>query len=192
MNNDFAPLRDALRPLAEIAVPWSVAGGWALDLFLGAVTREHQDVDVAVLRRDFSALRTAMPAWTFQRAFVGEPGRLSDLAPDEELVLPEHELVATRPADGAQLEFLLNEAVGSVWTFRRDPSITLAWRYARLISAQGIPHLAPEIVLLYKAKSPRPRDTADFEALGPRLGERRRRWLREAIAIAHPDCPWHF
>ena len=32
--------------------PWYVAGGWAIDLFLGRSTRAHSDVDIAILRRD--------------------------------------------------------------------------------------------------------------------------------------------
>jgi hypothetical protein len=39
----------ALRPFSG---HWWIAGGWAVDLFLGEQTRVHDDVDVAVLRRD--------------------------------------------------------------------------------------------------------------------------------------------
>jgi len=31
---------------------WWVAGGWAIDLHLGHQSRAHQDIDIAVLRRD--------------------------------------------------------------------------------------------------------------------------------------------
>src|SRR5687768_15015039 len=37
--------------------PWGICGGWAIDLFLGRVTRRHGDVDVAVLRRDQAAIQ---------------------------------------------------------------------------------------------------------------------------------------
>jgi len=32
--------------------PWGFAGGWAIDLLVGASTRPHADVDVALLRQD--------------------------------------------------------------------------------------------------------------------------------------------
>jgi Aminoglycoside-2''-adenylyltransferase len=37
---------------AALHVPWWIAGGWAIDLFLGRQTREHEDLDVLILRRD--------------------------------------------------------------------------------------------------------------------------------------------
>jgi hypothetical protein len=30
--------------------PWYIAGGWAIDLRLGKVTREHEDVDICIFR----------------------------------------------------------------------------------------------------------------------------------------------
>jgi hypothetical protein len=38
--------------LAELQCPWYICGGWALDLYLNCVTREHKDVDIAVARSD--------------------------------------------------------------------------------------------------------------------------------------------
>jgi hypothetical protein len=42
---------------APLSAPWWIAGGWAIDLFLGKQTREHEDVDVLFLRRDQDAVR---------------------------------------------------------------------------------------------------------------------------------------
>ncbi len=36
---------------------WFIAGGWAIDLFLGKVTRPHQDIEIAIFRKDQLALR---------------------------------------------------------------------------------------------------------------------------------------
>jgi hypothetical protein len=38
--------------LAGYDGPWWIGGGWAIDLFVGSSPREHDDVDVVVLRRD--------------------------------------------------------------------------------------------------------------------------------------------
>ncbi|MCL4541605.1 MAG: hypothetical protein M1396_04620 [Chloroflexi bacterium] len=46
----------AVRPVATLLTdfdrPWFIAGGWAIDLFLGRQTRAHKDVEIAVLRQD--------------------------------------------------------------------------------------------------------------------------------------------
>ncbi|KRB47504.1 nucleotidyltransferase domain-containing protein [Terrabacter sp. Root181] len=46
-------VRELLRGLG---VPWWVAGGWAVEAFTG-VARDHEDIDVSVLRRDVGAIR---------------------------------------------------------------------------------------------------------------------------------------
>ena len=37
-------------------------GGWAVDFWVGKVTREHSDVDVVAWRRDYDAIRAALVA----------------------------------------------------------------------------------------------------------------------------------
>jgi hypothetical protein len=53
-----------------------------------------------------------------------------------------------------------------------------------------LPVLAPEIVLLFKAKQRRPRDEADLANTLPILDGARRRWLSDAIRLVHPGHPW--
>ena len=52
------------------------------------------------------------------------------------------------------------------------------------------PVLAPEIVLLYKAKRSRAIDEADFAACAPALQPDARAWLAGALAICAPEHPW--
>ena len=40
----------AARALEGVSAPWAVAGGWALDLWHGMQTREHEDLEIAVRR----------------------------------------------------------------------------------------------------------------------------------------------
>lgn len=104
---------------------------------------------------------------------------------------PTHELHGQQ-AEGAlsALEVLLNEASADIWHFRRNPAITRPLGYLGQRSPQNIPFLSPEIVLLYKAKLPRPEDTLDFGAVLPLLEEESRCWLIQALAICHPGHPW--
>jgi len=120
------------RPFSGYPQRWGIAGGWALDLWRGEITREHHDVDVAVLRDDQVALRAHLAGYEWTVIDQGKP----------------------RP------------------------------------SASGVPVLAPEIVLLYKAKHRRAVDEADFRAHAPLLPAAARAWLADALAICHPQHAW--
>jgi hypothetical protein len=50
----------------------------------------------------------------------------------------------------------------------------------------GIPYLAPELVLLFKAKHVRHKDQADFDLTIPHLTRAQRSRLAELLAIVHP------
>src|SRR5689334_12704830 len=60
--------REVAALFAALPVPWWVAGGWAIDLFLGRQTREHEDIDIQVLRRDQHAVRALFGVWDMQAA----------------------------------------------------------------------------------------------------------------------------
>lgn len=45
---------------SALTVPWWIAGGWAIDLYIGTQTREHDDIDVQILRRDQQAVRAIL------------------------------------------------------------------------------------------------------------------------------------
>ena len=171
--------------------PWYLAGGWALDVWLRRVTRPHEDLEIAILRRDQAEVRRHLAGWEFEKVVRGVGGlRRRPWREGERLEVPVHEIHARRPAgDPREIEILLNEADGGVWRFRRDLRVTRPLSEAGL-SVAGIPVLAPEIVLLYKAKAPRPRDRADFRNARERLAPAPRRWLRAALETAHPGHAW--
>ena len=176
--------------LAPLRAQWAVAGGWALDLALGRVTRSHADVDIALFRDAQDALREALPAWEFRAA---SGGVLVPWERGERLELPVHEVHA-RPRVGARgpaLEFLLNEREGADWVYRRDPVVRLPLtRAIQEAPGSGVRVLAPEVVLLYKSKAPRATDEDDFRVARPLLDAQGRAWLRAALLLASPDHPW--
>lgn len=55
---------------------------------------------------------------------------------------------------------------------------------------QGIPLLAPEVVLLFKAKLMRTWDAADFDTAAAVMGLERRSWLTDALEQSHPGHEW--
>jgi hypothetical protein len=53
----FEPVHALTELLSGLTVPWWITGGWAIDLAVGHVTRDHADVNVMMLERDEHALR---------------------------------------------------------------------------------------------------------------------------------------
>lgn len=170
--------------------PWGIAGGWAVDLFLGGLTRDHDDIEVAVLLRDQQRLFRHIIGWQ-PRYCVPATTERRPWGAGEWLHPPVHEL-HTRPpqADMDELEILFNRSAGDDWVYRRDGRIRLPLARAIRFNPDGIPYLAPEIVLLYKSKNPREHDEADFAAAVPRLDSNARTWLRESLALTAPGHPW--
>ena len=174
--------------------PWFISGGWAIDLFLGRVTRDHDDVEVGAFFPDQPAIRRHLRDWDL---FRPTDGRWLALGAEDEVRLPEFQIQA-RSADLAPHEFdiFLNPLDGSDWVSRRHAGLIVPAAAVAAISAgargepAGIPFLVPEIQLLYKAKYHRPKDDADFAVALPRLDERRRTWLRTALEAYHPGDAW--
>lgn len=180
---DIVPL------LAGLTVPWWVAGGWALDLFVGHPTRRHEDLDVALLRRDQGALHRHLSGWELRLATPH--GRLRPWD-GHHLGPPVHGIWARRQAtpDGMwTCEFLLDESDGDRWLYRRAPHVTRALADVGL-ERDGIPYLAPGIALLFKSTELTPVVTADFNAVEPHLDAAERLWLRDALATCYGDHPW--
>jgi hypothetical protein len=50
--------------LAGVSVPWYIAAGWALDLFRGEQTREHEDIEIAVPAAGSHSSGTGSPIWS--------------------------------------------------------------------------------------------------------------------------------
>ena len=189
LTDDFAQPLEAAAAMIGFHRPWCVAGGWAIDLWLGKVTRNHADVDLAVLRDHQFDLRQHLPEFTFKVASMDR--RLVPWKdPRQMLMLPVHELHASDRATGRAFEFLLNESDGIDWIFRRDfdTRLNLAgwiWR-----GAGNVPVLNPLIVLLYKSKRPEPKDTLDFHVALDRLTDGQKTWLRTALLRQDENHPW--
>jgi len=182
-------LEEVNRLLGPVAAPWWIAGGHALDMFLGHETRQHRDIDVAILRRDQKAFVDALRKWDVQIAHNGE---LIPLRPGEAITKPEHhELWARETPDGPwRLELLLEESDGSRWSYRRNDRVGLNVADLGRRDAYGIQFIRPEVALLYKSKSPRPVDETDFLYALPRLDVAQRGWLAGALFMVDAKHRW--
>ena len=186
----FEPATRAATYFARQSLRWYIAGGWAVDLFLGRQTRPHEDIEVAVLRRDQRLLRHVLEGWTWLKVVPGSQSSVGTVWGEQEwLELPIHELYARGP-HRELVEVLLQESDAKAWRFRREPTVSMPLSELGVRSKLGIPILRPEVVLLYKAKSPRAKDEQDFIALLPALGDAQAAWLGEALDRCHPGHPW--
>jgi hypothetical protein len=180
--------RDAANLLAGIDVPWWIAGGWALEMFRGTVTRPHGDLDVGLLRRDVATVLDRLSGWEM---FEAKGGRLTRLAAGALPRVDVYSLWGRPTADDLwTIELMLDEADGDVWVYRRDPRIRRSLDTAIRRDANGITYLAPEIQLLYKSSATRDRDDADFAQTWPLLSDDARQWLRNALDLVAPGHRW--
>ena len=176
---------DVADRLAGVSVPWYVAGGWALDLFLGRQTREHDDIEIGVPSQRFAEVHGALAGFDFVVIGAGKAWPLT-----EESLASYRQTWVREPGGPWRIDVMREPWDGDTWICRRDPRIRL--RAASLISrtADGIPYLQPEVVLLFKAKSVLPKDETDFAAVLPHLESGRRLWLRDALTLVHPGHAW--
>ncbi len=180
--------------MAEVAelfadVPrWWVAGGYAIELAVGRAFRSHGDIDVLVLRRDLAAVQRALAGWELWAA--DPPGTLRPWA-DGEVLGPQVHDIWCRPGPDRpwRVQVMADEADGDVWVSRRNPALRRPVAGIGL-RADGIPFLAPEIQLFYKAREPRAKDRRDFAEVVPLLGPAQRQWLSAAILETYGPHPW--
>lgn len=172
----------------SVRAPWWVSGGWALDLFVGSQSRLHKDLDIGVLRRDIQQVIAALSSWEM---FEAKDGLLTRMREGDAPRTNVNSLWC-RPAGHTNwtFELMLDESDGDQWVFRRDHTIQRPLSLCVRRDASGIPFLAPEIQLLYKARSLRAEDRVDFNHVAPRLDPDARSWLGNALTMVDPRHEW--
>jgi aminoglycoside-2''-adenylyltransferase len=187
---------DAWRPdqvaelLADVDVPWYVAAGWAIDLFLGEERRKHDDLEVAVPNSRFDELAGVLAPYEVC-VITGQP-EATPLADARDRLMDTHQTWIREPATGKwRVDFFREPSDGDTWICRREPAIRLPYELVIERTDDGIPYGRPEIILLFKAKhSAQEKNRADFAAVLPRLDTGRREWLRDALERVHPGHEW--
>jgi hypothetical protein len=170
-----------------VQTPWYVAAGWALDLFRGRQIREHGDLEIGVPFARFSEIRERFAQYVFDG--VGSEQIWEDAGP--EVLAATHQTWLRDPATGQYLVDVFREPHdGDIWICRRDETIRLPYSEIIRRTDDGIPYLAPEFVLLFKAKHVRAKDQADFEATVPHLESRQREALAGFLEKVHPGHAW--
>ena len=167
---------------------WFIAGGWAIDLYLGKISRPHDDIEIAVFRPDQIALQNYLNGWLLQKM---ANSAASVWNRNEFLELPVHEIHCFNETSEPQnFEVLLNERNDNEWIYRRNARITKSLSEVYLTTDSGIRFLRPEIVLLYKSKNPRAKDEQDFESVTKCLDAESKKWLGNALGICDSKHHW--
>lgn len=179
---------DLARRLHGLERPWCVVGGWALDLWHGRQTREHEDLEFTVLRDDVPAFRAALAGLEL---FTVHDGSVEPLAADRDPPAHVFQIWALdATARRWRFDLMIEPGTPSDWVYKRDARITRPRAEMVATTADGLPYLNPAAVLLFKAKHLRDKDRLDFETALPRLATVERAWLRDCLARLHPGHPW--
>lgn len=176
------------RHLRGVSEPWCIVGGWALDLWHGYRTRDHEDLEFSVLRDDFETFRQALNGLDFYTAQAGVVAYL----PDGDVPAPDIAQVWCLDAVERRwrVDVMIEPGTPEIWVYKRDPRIARPRTAMVARTPDGLPYLKPAAVLLFKAKHRRPKDEIDFRNALPKLDEAERAWLKACLDAAHPGHAW--
>ncbi|KRD18057.1 hypothetical protein ASE48_24020 [Mycobacterium sp. Root265] len=176
---------EVARRLSSVTAPWCVAAGWALELFSDSAARPHHDLEIAVPAARFEEIEAALPGFAWD--VVGD----GQVWPYPQERANHFQTWLRDPENGHyHLDVFREPHVADRWVCRRDPAITLPYSQLILRTHSGIPYLAPEVVLLFKAKHLRPKDQADFAQVLPAMDRERRSRLGGWLHRIHPGHRW--
>lgn len=174
------------RLVRDVRAPWYVAAGWALDLHRGLQSRPHEDLEIGVPADAFGEIRAALGAFDFVCVGSGQGWPLDSPA----FALTHQTWARDRLSGAYRLDVFREAHDGDLWVCRRDESIRLPYSQVIRRTADGLPYLTPELVLLFKARAARPKDDADLDGILPFLGPDSRSWLRSLVGQVHPGHRW--
>lgn len=167
--------------------PWFISGGWVVDIALGRVTREHDDLDICIYREDAKEALQYFEDWEIKVAVPGE-NRLVDYEQFSDLSLPRYCLHLFREKDF--IEILLTEREGDEVLFRKNKNISMRINDFSLKDCDGRPFVNPVWQLLFKSLNPRDKDNEDFINYLPIINDQQKLWLTSGIRILKPDSEW--
>lgn len=178
----------AVELLAGWDRPWWVVGGHAIDAFTGT-QRKHEDLDLGIMRAHVPDLRTYLgDEWHCWAAGSGSLRPLT--AEDPELPEWSDQCWLRRHAWSPWvMDVITNPDVDGGWVFRHDPQVVLGLEDV-VWNLDGIRYQQPQIVLAFKARTHRPKDTRDLERAWPLMDGAQRAWLRSTVARLYPGHPW--
>jgi Aminoglycoside-2''-adenylyltransferase len=183
---------DVQEIFSPIPIQWWIAGGWALDLYVDRITREHDDIDVVILRSQHLLLQRYLASgWEGYKAFKG---KLTPWNKNEKLETHFDNLWFKKKGESCwAFQVMIIDCENDYWIYKRNGTIRRKLTDIDLKTSEEVPYLKPEIQLLYKGGSSviRDKDILDLENVLPTLDDESREWLIESLTIQYPNGhPW--
>ncbi|UCZ55094.1 hypothetical protein LGQ02_10370 [Bacillus shivajii] len=194
MSDIWKPLSvsEVTETFNKIPIHWWIAGGWALDIYLGEETRGHEDIDIVILRRDHLPLKKYLyDDWIMYKATKGQ---FIEWEKNDELDIQYDNIwVKQRGSSTWAFQVMILDTVGEEWIYKRKNTVRKALKNIGHKSSGGVPYLRPEIQLLYKGGSSvlREKDHIDLKNVLPKLTNADLTWLKDSLAEQFPKGhPW--
>jgi hypothetical protein len=148
---------EVARGLRGVDLPWYVAAGWSIDLFLGGERREHEDLEIAAPAARFAELAAALPGLEF---FAINDRLAYSIEHEPEALEGSHQTWGLDRSAGVwRIDVFREPADGETWICRRDESIRLSGGEHIERTTEGLPYARPELTLLFKESTRGPRTT---------------------------------
>lgn len=173
--------------LESCPADWWIAGGWAIDLFIGKQNREHSDLDIGCYREDLDHIIDHLPGWQFCAAINKS---LREIKHSSELK-PEEFGIWARPEGQTKwsMEILLERSRDEFWMYRRDNRITYP-KKDLVVRTEQHNCITPAVQLLYKSKALREKDQTDYENVIDQLSSEDFSWLSDSLRTVYGEHPW--
>lgn len=209
-------LEDLSDHLYDMNLEWHLCGGFAIDAYLGEITRKHKDIDITVSFDDMKVCIEFLKSkgWEID-APVGN-GRIvpvefaidnSNLYFDNIWCYKKNaDFIKVEKTDGVfkymefinreqiELDFievLFNKVENGVFYYQRNHKIMINADKA-FIKKDKISILAPEIILLYKSRNYENKDYQhDYDVVINKLEKESYDWFKNSMSIVYPQGhPW--
>lgn len=176
------------RRLSGISRPWCIVGSWALGLWHGYQTRDHDDLEFSILRDDLGAFRQQLKGMEF---YAAGSGVVEYLPADDDPSAAISQIWCRDVEERCwRVDMMIEPGTPANWAYKRDPSIVRPRAEMVDTTSDGVPYLRPAAILLFKAKHRRIKDESDFETALPKLETSERRWLKTCLETTHPGHEW--
>ena len=159
--------------------------GGHFDLFRGRQTCDHEDLEIGVPEQGFHAIRDALAGLEVYAIVDGRCVPVSEASLAES-----HQTWFRDPDSGTwRLDAIREPWDGDAWICRRDPRLRRPGSKVIAHTTDGIPYQRPEIALLSRRSTPA-RRIRRTSTPSSRCSSPMRRWLADALELAHPAHPW--
>lgn len=191
---------------------YAICGGFAIELFLNKEIRKHGDIDISAFWADRDQIILYMQSlgWqVYEMCGGGLAHHITDiskqvrakrnifcftnncdlvtLSPTETSNMYTLEFNHSGQKDLNFIEFLFNHKTENDFLYARNNEISLSLSRA-ILYQEGVPYLAPELVLLYKSTDiHREGYQLDYDSVFGKMNNAQRLWLQNALSVMNPD-----